>query len=687
MSRDESEDLPERILLKELSGIKVMFERSSDYISPSRARARIIPAAAVIMASLFCREAIAQDQFMDDTVNISAVTVTASVSGRYSPNTVITIDSSLLSRHEGSDLATLLQTTGFLSVKQYGSTGLASVSMRGMTGIHTMVTWNGLPVNAAVNGYADFAIIPLLVTTSVTVTPGGSDLDDITGSIGGKVELSSEPVFSRLTEASLAIGAGSFGDFSSSAVISSGTERRAFKLGLWGGTSRNDFRYINRNAPGGAAEERRVNSSSATGGMTADLALRTGGSLLSAHIWYNDTDRELPAPVTTVQQDFGERQRDRSLRSVVRYLSKPGRLTTGVTAGGSYDVNLYFHENPVNNGDNRSQMYMAGTHINYRLTRAMELVVHAGDEYRRASALNYRRHEVQNVFSASLAAKYVPGPRLRLLVQARQLAVTGTRAVPELTAGASWLLSPNGEHVVKALFTRNIKLPCLNDLYWMPGGNPDLIPETATGGQVSWSFTKVASSGMRNTLDLTLHASSVDNLIQWLPGESGLWTAENVRSVSVSGMEAKAGTEVTVNDWEIRGLLNYALTRSLMARSDIANDRSIGKQLIYTPVHHLSLNIDAGWKRVKAGVSAVAESRRYTASDNSEWLPASFLTDLFLGAGFRAGTTGVRADLRINNIFNTPSESVRNYPMPLRTINLVIKLTWSEKQKKHETDS
>jgi iron complex outermembrane receptor protein len=294
---------------------------------------------------------------------------------------------------------------------------------------------------------------------------------------------------------------------------------------------------------------------------------------------------------------------------------------------------------------------------------------------------------VQNILSASIAAKYIPLPRLRLMLQARQMSVTGITVAPELTAGASWLLTANGEHVIKANFSRNMKLPCLNDLYWVPGGNPELIPETASGGEASWSFSRVTSPGMKNTLGLALHASGVNNLIQWLPGETGIWTAENVRSVNVSGIEARATKELSLREWGIKGQVNYGLTRSLIARSDIANDRSVGSQLVYTPLHHVNLNIDAGWKALKTGIAAVAESRRYTTSDNSEWLPASFMADMFIGAGFGAGPTGIRADLRINNILSTHSESVRNYPMPLRSFNLRITLTWSERHKTYENNN
>lgn len=659
-----------------------MLKRSSDYTGPFSACDRIIAAAVIISWSAASPEAAAQDIFMDDTVTIAAVTVTAGVSGRHAPFSAVKIDSSMMARHEGRDLAVMLQSSSLWSVRRYGNHGLASVSIRGMSGSHTAVTWNGLPVNPTGSGMADFAIIPLSVATSVRIAPGGSDLESITGSVGGRVELSTASYFNGLQAVSLSSGAGSYGDFSSSAVLRTGTDNTSLRLSAWGFTSRNDFRFTNMNSPGGSTEERRTNASVEGAGVTTDFFMRLKRSVLSAHLWYNDADRELPGPVTTVQQDFGEKQRDKAVRGILRFSSKPGRLSAEVFGGGSHDVNLYFHDNPAFNGDNRSELWLAGARLSFRLNQKTELILNTGDEYRKASSLSFEGSAVQNIFSASMAVKYNPVQRLRLLLQARQMAVTGTSTGPELTAAASWLLSPNGEHVIKAGLSRNMKLPCLNDLYWMPGGNPDLSPETSEGGELSWSFAGTSGSGVRNTVDITFHASVVDNLIQWLPNITGIWAAENVRSVVVSGVEARAGKEVTLGAWEIKSHLNYALTRSVIAGSEIANDRSVGSQLIYMPLHHVNLNLDAGWKILRAGFTATAESRRYTTSDNSEWLPATFLTDIFIGAGFTTGVTGVHADLKIDNLLNTPSESVRNYPLPLRTFDIRITLTWSEKQKK-----
>ncbi len=661
-----------------------MVQRSSDYIIRAPGRRLLLSAAVSFIWMAAPHGSLAQDSFIEDTLNIPAITVTAKAADRLTPFTVVKMDRELLARYSDGDLATMLQSASNLYVRRTGNQGLASVSIRGMSGSHTLVTWNGLPVNSPGNGYSDFTLIPLLAASSVRITSGGADLDDITGYIGGKVELATDPVFDSGSEASLTLGAGSYGEYTSSLSVFHGGEKFYGNLVAWAEKGLNDFRFLNSDAPGGPARERRSNASFYSAGVKSDLAWRSHQSQISTHLWFNDSDRQLPGPVTTVQQDFGERQTDRSFRGVVKYSGASGPLSTGVMAGGSHDLNRYYHMIPSNNGDNSSSTVMVRVWLGYRITEKTTLVFNTGDVLERASALSYDSKEQRNTFSVSLAAKSNPVPRLSLLLQARQMAVTGLKVSPEITAGASWLLTRNGEHLLKASISRNTKLPCLNDLFWVPGGNPDLFPEKSAGGEVSWSFAGAAAPEVRNTVDLTVHASKVDDLIQWIPGQTGMWHAVNLRRVSVSGLDARAGREQSLGKWKLNGWLTYALTRSVISGSDIPNDRSAGSQLIYAPLHHANLNLMASGGWFRAGMSAAWESRRYTTSDNSEWLPSDLMSSASVGAVFPAGPVILKTEIKVNNITGTPVESVRNYPMPLRTFNIKITLTWSDKTEENE---
>lgn len=647
-----------------------MIKRFSAYIILAPVRIMVIKFAVLLFLLSGSCAATAQDEFIDDTVTISAVTVTATAPERLLPYAVSVIGKERLCNNESTDLADLLNAASLVSVKRYGNYGLASVSIRGLPGSHTQVIWNGLPLNTVSNGYSDFALIPTNVASVVRITAGGSDLSDITGTTGGKIDLSSELPFQRVAEGSLSVSAGSYDSYKTSAVIRAGSEAVTATIGVWAGKTKNDFRFVNSNAPGGATEERRTNAAASVTGLSADMGFRTGRSSVSAHLWYSDTNRELPGPVTTVQQDFNERLLDRALRGVVKYDLSPGRFRISATAGGSHETNLYYNESPGLNGVNSATLMMISSGISYRPGKKTELVLNAGNEYQRAQTLSYSEIQDRNVTSVSMAARYNPFPGLRLSIQARQMAITGATVSPEFAAGAVYLINDNGEHLLKASISHSIKLPCLNDLYWLPGGNSNLEPERANKGEASYSYAAVTSSGLKNTFTLTMHASRINDMIQWIPGEGGIWSAQNVRSINVAGLESTIGSEMPLDEWELSGFINYALTRSVIAATAIPNDRSAGNQLIYEPRHHLNLNISAAWKLIFARLAAVYESRRFTTSDNSEWLPSSFMADGSLGTSIGKDRARARIDLIVHNIFNNQLESVRNYPMPLRTYNL-----------------
>ncbi len=430
-----------------------MVQRSSDYIIRASVRSIPLSAVAILLFNLVAIPSASQDLFAEDTVNISAVTVTAPASPRLSPYTVVRVEPAIMARHMGGDLAAMLQSASMLYVKRYGNHGLASVSVRGMSGSHTLVTWNGLPLNSPGNGYSDFTTIPVMAFSSARITSGGSDLDDVAGYIGGKVELVNDPEYAAGKKASVSLGAGNYSDYLSSAAFTYGGTDSYLRLGAWAGKARNDFRFINQNAPGGAVADRRTNASFASGGIISDMAYRTGMTQVTAHLWYNDTDRELPGPVTTVQQNFNERQTDRSFRGVVRLSTGKEKLTFGFLAGATHDQNRYFHMMPSNNGDNASTTLTARVRLAYRLTDKTGLVLNAGEASETARALSYEGTEKRNIFSVSLSARSNPVPALNLLLQVRQMAVTGIKVTPEFTAGALWMISPGGEHLLRASIT------------------------------------------------------------------------------------------------------------------------------------------------------------------------------------------------------------------------------------------
>ena len=637
--------------------------------------------AAIVVLSLVIFNTSGQDVYYDDTININAVTVTANNSLRNIPFNVVSIDSGSMAIFQSDDLGTLLQSVTPLSVKRNGNTGLTTVAMRGMSGSHTTVSWNGISITGPNTGMSDLALIPVFAATSVLVKEGGGDLEGMSGSIGGTIELSSHPAATSGKEASFMITTGSYNDYSSLVSFNTRNDRVAANLSIWGKRNENNFVFINDDNPDGPIKLRRTNASSDSWGLITDLYYIKKKSTFSTHLWYSSSDRALPGPVTTVQQDFEETQNDRSFRGVIKYRAEAGKCTVDLTSGISNDVNIYNNAIASIRGDNRSLIFTVRSRIKLRLNENFQFTLNLGDEYQEARSLSYEGQKDRNLLSSSLTASFKAGSRVRLFMQSRELLEAGRFVAPEFTAGGSFLISRDGESVIKANVSHNLKLPTLNDLYWSPGGNPDLDPEISTGGELGYSYITLNMPGVRQTFDLTLHASSVHNLIQWVPGNSAFWTASNVRDVKVKGIETRLTTIIPLDKGKITATANYALTSSIVASSDILNDKSPGKQLLYTPLHHINLCVTASYRFLRYGAVFMADSKRFTTADNSEWMPPSSQLNANLGAVVSRGRTGVLIDFSVENILNTAWESVRNYPMPLRTYMIKLKFSFSSNRK------
>ena len=92
-----------------------------------------------------------------------------------------------------------------------------------------------------------------------------------------------------------------------------------------------------------------------------------------------------------------------------------------------------------------------------------------------------------------------------------------------------------GNIVAKASISLNYRFPTLNDLYFLPGGNPDLKSEHGFTYDVGLSFSVgkenvYALSGGINWFD-----SHIDDWIIWLPTTKGFFSPETLKRYMLTG--------------------------------------------------------------------------------------------------------------------------------------------------------
>jgi iron complex outermembrane receptor protein len=226
---------------------------------------------------------------------------------------------------------------------------------------------------------------------------------------------------------------------------------------------------------------------------------------------------------------------------------------------------------------------------------------------------------------------------------------------------------------LKSSVVKNYHTPTLNDLYFQPGGNPDLKNENGHTIDLGLEFQTNSKRGMIKG-EVTMYKSDIKNWIIWLPNFKGYWIPSNVKRVKVKGLELKLTTKRTFKNGYVYFNANWAKTMS-HNHGDPVNwaDRSIGKQLVYIPEYSSGLLAKIAYKRFCFAYKYNYYSERFTTSNNEksinrDRLPAYYMNNISLSGKFDK----LEIKFSLNNILDEDYISVLKRPMPGRNFTLTL---------------
>jgi iron complex outermembrane receptor protein len=240
--------------------------------------------------------------------------------------------------------------------------------------------------------------------------------------------------------------------------------------------------------------------------------------------------------------------------------------------------------------------------------------------------------------------------------------------------GAEYLLINRTKHLfrLKTQIAKGFRVPTLNERFWQPGGNLDLIPEESYSAE--FGFEGQVESEINFNYELTSYRMWVDNWILWSPNGS-FWSPENIKYVDAYGLEAKGGLKHKIGQASTKWLANYAYTKSINRTGLDQFDRSVNKQLVYVPIHKASLTSITTIDDWFLLLNAAFTGERFVTADNEESLPGYTLVNIRLGKSFKRGNYLFSGHGNVNNLLNTNYQSIENMAMP--GINFLIGLTVS----------
>jgi outer membrane cobalamin receptor len=621
----------------------------------------------------------AQPSLVNDTIRIKEVIVRSSLltssTGGYK-HTII--DSSVLKDFSHGNLSEIISQTTPLFIKSYGPGGIATTSFRGAGAGHTQLSWNEVNISSPMLGQADLSLIPSGFIDEIKVYNGGASMFVSTGGLGGCIDFETVPEWNKNKNLTVNLGSGSFDNYSVFVKSKMGGNRfQSVTRGLYQ-SGQNDFRFLNNVSGANPFYERRINAESERKAIMQEFYFHGKNSITSARLWYQLSNRNLPASVLMQQNFNGETQADEFLRAVVSHNIYKEKSNIDLSVAMLSDRLDYTNPAASINSKNHSYSLITKGGTETLLGTNTRLKVVFSNELNSVRSVNYGPVKTRNVSMLTASVRRIFGTNLGTVFLVREILNGSHFLIPDFSGGMDFRILRNREAFLNINFSRNSKVPSMNDLYWNPGGNRDLKNEYCFSGEISGEVKGKIIQPLEFGTDLTFFSSRIRDMIQWRPGQFSYWSPVNLGRVNSSGVEAGFSLNYTMNRLTLKLYNQYSFTRARLTNSSEGTDL-IGKQIIYVPENQFNSALRLGYGRYFVSWILSYTGVRYTTADNSQHIPAYTLNNVICGVKIKPGKNMFDINLKIDNIFGISFQSVAYYPMPGRTFLFSIIFTLNNK--------
>ncbi len=537
-----------------------------------------------------------------------------------------------------------------IQVRDYGGpAGLKTVSSPTGYSEHMLILLDGFALNSPQNGIFDLSSLPVEFFAQGEVYPGqGSSLYG-SHAVGGAVNfLPAKP------GNFLRVRSGSLGDRGISGETS-----------LQLGKSRFSF-YGNQFESEGNYRENNRFAQNAVG--TKLRAANVAGWNISSHLIVTQTERGIPGSLQ-YSSPTANKENDEILTILTgRTVSRLGytELMAGAISSDEYFTNPDWAQesrHQVSNWQTRL-LHRFDSASRFSNTVSMELgrtdvtSDNAGDQTVTKGAAG-----LLSQLSFSKDFTFAPSARVDWDDHSRSAVVTGNLALV-------WQLRDGPLQSMTISSGTSYRSPTFNDLFWEDAsgytkGNPDLQPEEGVSTNLKINLKPLNEGTIRGSL--TTANYTVDNLIQWAPDESLVYSPQNVMKseLTVFGLTAIVAPKA----WPITITVGTETTDSRV----LTEGANQGEQLLYVPptAHWGELQLTV--KKVMGHLSYRNLGRRRYSYADQGFLDSYQRLDLSLSFNLPLSDFMIIIEGGARNLLdNRELQSVYDYPEPGRTIFVTV---------------
>ncbi|MFM2225114.1 MAG: hypothetical protein RJA07_1316 [Bacteroidota bacterium] len=632
----------------------------------------------VSIAMLATNRLLAQSNFNDSVFKLKQVNIVSNRGNIFSAGSKkYMMDSVQTNSHSHQSVADLLTDESSLFIKSYGQGSLATSSFRGGSANHTAILWNGFNISSPMNGQLDLSLVPVNLADEISIQYGGSSALWGSGAVSGTIHINNTAKFNQGFSGSINLSGGSFATYHQQASLTYSKKRFVSVIKLFNASAKNNFEYNNIFS----ADNNKIIQTNAElknkGILSENYFLINDKQRINLLCWYQHTDRNIPP--TMLQASNNSAQTDKHYRITSEWKYDNSRTTNFVRAA-YFNEALIYKDRTYNYADSsRWQTFIAEAESKIKLNHQHLINIGINNTYVAALATTgYTAIKNNNRLAAFASYLYTTrNDKLKLNISIRE-ELSNHKIVPfTYTLGGDYELTKWLS--AKGNISKVYRIPTMNDLYWHPGGNPNLIAESGFSEEIGLKIVAKHKLFVFITQP-TIFTKQIDNWIIWLPSIS-YWTPQNLMNVWSRGMETNSTLAIPIKKIKLSFsvLTNYVVSTNQTAKS--LNDAAIDKQLIYVPMYSGNAKMKLDYKNVSVFYRHNYVGYRYTSTDNTEYLKPYQLGAIYCSYKINFNKTCVDMFIEVNNIWNESYQAILNRAMPARNFNAGFSFQFNQTNK------
>jgi len=633
----------------------------------------------------------AGSQNFPDTVQIKEIRVLAKRKVEEAGLKITRPDSLQRASSLTTDLSELISEYSPVFIKSYGRGSAATASFRGTAATHTQVLWNGMNLNSPMRGIADLSLLPVFFTDEVYLLHGGSSMTKGSGALGGSIHLENTPDWSSAFNIEGLAETGSFHSRKGFLKLQLGGRQFQSSTRIFYDSSRNDFPFYNSGVIPHKTDTLENAAYRKTGVLQEFYIRHLNDQVSGLRLWFQQSDRDLPQLMSYQGSQREEFQKDEQFRVQYDWKKYSDALNVHFFSGLNTAKLDYYRATPAFqfvNEDSRSAETGWMNHLRiFRkfdektyATFSLDANYHQVKTTDNETGIGYKKDRLETSLLLNLHFKPTDRFAAFILMRSENYDKQVVPLIP--SAGVEWQVLRTLPVVLRSNLARNYHKPTLNDLYWLPGGNPDLLPEDGYTADVSFAGDFVIGKTVFSP-EITGFISKVENWITWQPAANGAyyWEAANVKDVLSRGLEYQFTATHNWKKIRFRSGGNYALTATSNMNAVRLADESRGKQLVYIPKHKGGFYASASWKKFTLKYDLNGVGKRFTKSSNRESdfeqvLNPYWLSKLSLDKQIQLEVFSVNLKLLVDNLFDQNYQSILWRPAPGRFYTFSVALKY-----------